>query len=230
MRNVKISPSMMCADFLNLREALDIFVAKKIDYLHIDVMDGHYVPNFTLGPGFCEALAQDFAIPLDIHLMIEDVDRYIPQFAKFPQSIVCFHPEVSYHPLRTIQLIKSFSAQAGIAIDPAMPLENVKHLFPYINVVCVMSVNPGYAGQPLIPETLAKISECRRYFDTIGKNIAIEVDGNVSWTNIIPMVRAGADILVTGSSSIFSTEDDLSQNIDRLRGLIASLTESQVLD
>jgi len=222
MRTIKIAPSMMCADFLNLGDTIRTFVEKKIDYLHVDIMDGHYVPNFTLGPGFCDHLANHCSIPLDIHLMIEEVDRYIPQFAHSPRALVCFHPEVAYHPLRTLQTIRGCSARAGIAIDPAMALETVKYLIPYVDAICIMSVNPGYAGQALIPETLNKIAECRKYIDDAGLDIEIEVDGNVSWNNIVPMISAGADILVAGTSSLFSPQDSLANNIDRMRALIAS--------
>jgi ribulose-phosphate 3-epimerase len=219
-KRIKIAPSMMCADFLNLKTQLELFEKMGLDYLHVDIMDGHYVPNFTLGPDFCRALDRGSSIPLDIHLMTEDVDSYVPAFAGFEGAVVSFHPEVSYHPIRTIQLIKSYGARAGIALDPSVGLEQIKYLLPDISLICVMTVNPGYAGQVLIPQTLPKIKELAGYIAGQGLHIELEVDGNVSWQNIPVMLEAGADVLVAGSSSIFKAGGDLEKNILRMKNLI----------
>ena len=220
MRKIGIAPSMMCADFIHLGAELDLMQEEGADFLHMDIMDGHYVPNYTLGPDFCRSLAGYSPLPLDIHLMIENVDAHVPLFAKIPHARVSFHPEATWHPLRTIDLIKSFGAQAGIAVDPALPLAAVREILPHVSMVCIMTVNPGYAGQALIPEALDKIRALAEVVRAKGLDIQIEVDGNVSWANIPRMVEAGADLLVAGTSSLFDGKGDLRSNLRRMRAAI----------
>ncbi len=224
MSEIKISPSLMCADLLDLKKDLGIFEKNDIDLFHIDIMDGHYVPNFTLGIDFCKAVSSYSSIPLDIHLMIEEVDRHIPVFSALKNSIITIHPEVSYHPQKSIQLIKESGAKAGIAVDPSMSLEQVKYLIDDIDMVCIMTVNPGYAGQKIIPGCINKIREFKDYLDLKGTDIDIEVDGNVSWENIPDMIHAGANVLVAGTSSVFSKDGNLDENIKKFKSLISEIT------
>jgi ribulose-phosphate 3-epimerase len=219
MKPVKIAPSLMCADFIHLGTELDLMRSLGIEYLHVDIMDGHYVPNLTLGPDFCRALAAYSPVPLDIHLMIENLDAYVPLFAGFSGAVVSFHPEVDYHPLRTIDLIRSHGARAGIAIEPALPLSAVREILPHVSLACVMTVSPGYAGQKLIPNALAKVRELSRLIEEKGWDIEVEVDGNVSWENVPVMLDAGATVLVAGSSSLYERGSDLSTTIPRMRQL-----------
>jgi len=228
MKKIKISPSLMCSDILELKKDLDIFRGSSIDYLHIDIMDGHYVPNFTLGIDFCRRVLSYSNIPLDIHLMIENVDYFIPHFSSCKNSVISIHPEVSYHPLRSIQLIKEIGLKAGIAIDPSISLEEVKYLLPDLDMVCIMTVNPGYSGQKLVPQTLKKIEEFSRYLDLTGLDIDIEVDGNVSWENIPRMISAGANILVVGTSSVYSGKNNLRGNIEKIKTLISRLSKERI--
>jgi ribulose-phosphate 3-epimerase len=220
MRSVRIAPSMMCADFINLGRDLDAMKAGGADYLHIDIMDGHYVPNYTLGPDYCRALAAYSPLPLDIHLMIENLDAHAQLFAKIPNAVVSIHPEAAWHPLRTLELIRSCGARAGIALDPAMPLAAVEEMLPHVSLVCIMTVNPGYAGQKLVPTTLAKVRALRDLVAARALDIEIEVDGNVSWENIPKMIDAGAQVLVAGSSSLFDGKADLAANLRRMRTMI----------
>ena len=228
MKKIKISPSLMCSDILELKKDLDIFKESGINYLHIDIMDGHYVPNFTLGIDFCRKVSSYSGIPLDIHLMIENVDSFIPNFSSCKNSVISIHPEVSYHPLRSIQLIKDNGLKASIAVDPSISLEQVKYLLPDLDMVCIMTVNPGYSGQKLVAQTIKKIEEFSSYLDSNGLDMDIEVDGNVSWENIPRMISAGANILVAGTSSLFSGKKHLKDNIKKMKTLISKLSQEKM--
>lgn len=219
-KKILLSPSMMCADYLHLKDELEVLITQGVDMLHIDIMDGQYVPNFTLGPDLANTMYNFSGITLDYHLMVERVDNTIDLFTGIPGSFVTFHPETSRHPVRTIQKIKDDGCKPGIAIDPAISIETVKHLLPLVDMVCIMTVNPGYAGQKLIPFCIDKISECKDWRTANTEDLLIEVDGNVSWENIPKMIGAGADVLVLGTSSVFNKNESRQSSYERLRNVI----------
>lgn len=219
-RKIQISPSMMCADFLHLEEELRGFEQNAVDWLHIDVMDGHYVPNFTLGIDYCQALAKATRIPFDVHLMVERPEAHIEPFAHLPGARLTFHPETVRQPMRLIERIRELGASPGLALDPSHTVEQFRHLIPTVDQVLVMTVNPGYAGQKLLPHCLTKIAELRAWLTQEGLPTEIEVDGNVSWQNIPKMAEAGADILVVGTSSLFEKHRPRSESFADLHALL----------
>lgn len=217
----QISPSMMCADFMNLKETLAVFEETGIEYLHIDIMDGHFVSNFTLGPDFCRVLRAHTEIPLDIHLMVERPEEKLDWFALREGDFVSVHYESTPHIQRALRRIREKGAKAMLALNPATPLSVLDWLLPDLDGVLVMTVNPGFAGQRLIEQCLDKISALRAYLRERGyEGIAIEADGNVSFENARKMSDAGADIFVAGTSSVFCKELSLSEGIRRLRACV----------
>ncbi|MBO5069718.1 MAG: ribulose-phosphate 3-epimerase, partial [Roseburia sp.] len=199
----KISPSMMCADIMNMKPVLETFEKNGIEYLHIDIMDGQFVPNFTLGTDYCKLLKKNSSIPLDIHLMVENPQDKIDWFPIGEGDYVSVHVESTKHLQRVLALIKSKGAKPMVAINPATPLSAIEHVLDDIDGVLVMTVNPGFAGQKLVPATLKKITSLREYLDVNGySQVEIEVDGNVSFENAKKMRAAGADIFVAGTSSV----------------------------
>jgi ribulose-phosphate 3-epimerase len=217
----KISPSLMCANFLNLERDLDLFVRYGIEMIHIDIMDGHYVHNFTLGIGICEKVAAYTDIPLDIHLMIDNPDSFVQDFAGFSGATVTFHPETADDPPRTAQAIRNLGARAGIALRPDQPFEAYHTLLPHVDVLCVMTVVPGFAGQRMVPGGIERLKSMAVYTGGLEHPPEIMVDGNVSWENLPRMRRAGAGIFVAGTSSLFERGGDLERNIRRFRAILA---------
>ncbi len=217
----KICPSMMCADIIDIKSTLEIFEKTGIEYLHIDVMDGAFAPNYMLGIEFCKALKKHCSIPLDIHLMIEQPDNKLEWFPISANDIVSVHAESTYHLHRVITKIKSLGAKAFVALNPATPLSNIEYVLGDIDGVMLMTVNPGYAGQKLIPAMIDKIKQTRALLDQKGfTNVQIEVDGNVSFENLSLMRSAGANMFVSGSSGVFTKDMSLEDAIKKTREII----------
>ena len=220
MNDFLIAPSILSADFARLREDVANVLAAGADVVHFDVMDNHYVPNLTIGPMVCQAL-RNYGIqaPIDVHLMVKPVDRLIPDFAKAGASLITFHPETSEHIDRSLQLIKDHGCQAGLVFNPATPLHYLDHVLDKLDVILLMSVNPGFGGQSFIPGTLDKLRQVRRLIDQSGRNIRLEIDGGVKVDNIREIAAAGADMFVAGSA-IFS-QPDYKAVIDQMRHELA---------
>jgi ribulose-phosphate 3-epimerase len=202
-----IAPSILSANFARLGEEVDAVLAAGADVVHFDVMDNHYVPNLTIGPLVCEALRKHgITAPIDVHLMIEPVDRIVPDFAAAGATYISFHPEASRHVDRTIELIREHGCKPGLVFNPATPLEYLDYTLPKLDLVLIMSVNPGFGGQKFIPSALTKLAEARRRIDALGRAVRLEIDGGVKVDNIADIARAGADTFVAGSA-IFGSKD-----------------------
>ena len=222
-QKTRIAPSILSADFAQLGAEVGAIAAAAADYVHVDVMDGHFVPNLTIGPMVVKALRPHAKLPFDVHLMIAPVDPYVAEFAQAGADIITFHPEAGAHPHRTIQLIKSLGKKAGLSLNPGTPISSIDWLLSEIDLVLVMSVNPGFGGQRFIESSLGKIKELRRRIDAVseaqrGRPIDLEVDGGINIDTAKLAIAAGADVLVAGTATFQGGPDKYAANIAALRG------------
>ncbi|MEK6646349.1 MAG: ribulose-phosphate 3-epimerase [Candidatus Firestonebacteria bacterium] len=229
MEKIKISPSLMCVNYLHLERIIKELESAGVDMLHFDIMDGHFVPNFTMGPDILKSVREITSLPFDIHLMISEPDKYIQQFVEVSnlaqgntENIISVHIESCIHLHRVIQVIKNCGAKASVALNPTTSLSTLDYILEDISMVLLMMVEPGFAGQKLISGVITKIKDLKKIIDTKKVNIDIEVDGNVSYENIPIMVEAGANVLVAGTSSLFKKDIKIKDGIKRIQELVAS--------
>ena len=218
----RIAPSILSADFARLGEEVRAVIDAGADLIHFDVMDNHYVPNLTVGPLVCEAIRPHCSVPIDVHLMVKPVDRIVPDFARAGASIISFHPEASEHLDRTLGLIRGEGCRAGLVFNPGTPLSYLDHVMDKIDLILIMSVNPGFGGQSFIPAALDKVREARRRIAASGRDVWLEIDGGVKADNIEAIARAGADTFVAGSA-IFG-EKDRAAAVRRMREALKRAT------
>jgi len=215
---VRIAPSILASDFARLGEETRAVSEAGADYVHVDVMDGHFVPNISIGPGVVRAIRPYTDKVLDVHLMISPVDPFIGEFAEAGADIITVHPEAGPHIHRTIQLVRSYGKKAGVSINPGTPVSVLEDILPEVDLVLVMSVNPGFGGQKFIPGATAKIARLREMIDASGKAIDLEVDGGINFDTAPTAIEAGADVLVAGTATFKGGPDSYADNIRRLRG------------
>lgn len=224
MKNYAIAPSILSADFARLGEEVDDVLASGADIVHFDVMDNHFVPNLTIGPLVCEALRRHgVTAPIDVHLMVRPVDRIIPDFADAGATYITFHPEGTEHIDRSLQLVRDCGCQSGLVFNPATPLDYLEYVIDKVDMILLMSVNPGFGGQSFIPKTLDKIAQARAVIDKSGLDIRLEVDGGVKVDNIAEIAKAGADTFVAGSAIFGAARKD---DPNRYDSVISSMRES----
>ena len=214
---IRIAPSILSANFAALGDEVRAITRAGADYIHLDIMDGHFVPNITIGPDVVAALRKSSVRPFDVHLMITPADTYVPAFAEAGADIITVHQEAGPHLYRTLQLIKSLGKKAGVSVNPSTPVDAVMDVLDEVDLVLVMSVNPGFSGQKFIPRSLEKIATIREAIDKTGRDIDLEVDGGITPTTSKPAIQAGADVLVAGSATFKGGRQSYAANIRRLR-------------
>lgn len=228
MARVKIAPSIICSDFSNLGETLHLFEKQGIDYVHFDVMDGHFVPNITFGPEIFKKIKAMTSMPFDVHLMIEDPDKYLHLFCGDRDDFVVVHAEATKHLDRTIQLIRDLGSRPGVAINPSTPLSIIELILHKVDLICIMTVNPGFSGQRLVPYTIEKIRDLKGVLESWSLNAEIEVDGNVSYDNMEMMIEAGATMLVAGTACLFLKDKTLDESLTKLKDYLGKLEMSGI--